>query len=195
MGGRSQKGFTLLELMLTLTVVSVIVGLAIPNFREFIKNSRMTSGANDLLASMQLARSESIKRRGPVAVCPSANPRATPPACAAGFNGNGWVVWWDKDDNGVIGATEEVLGRHDALDSSLVLSQSANLTRYQPSGFTEANVTNYVLLCDDRADALVGNSYYKRAVSVSRTGRASVRRTTDEFGALAAELAVDLKCP
>jgi type IV fimbrial biogenesis protein FimT len=195
MGGRSQTGFTLLELMLTLTIVSVIVGLAVPNFREFIKNSRMTSGANDLLASLQLARSESIKRRGPVAVCPSADPQDAQPACAATFNGNGWVVWWDKDDDGVIDPGEDVLGRHDALDASLRLTESVNLTRYQPSGFVEANTTNFVLFCDDRMDRLVGNAYYKRAVAISRTGRASVRRTTDEFAALTREVGDVLQCP
>jgi type IV fimbrial biogenesis protein FimT len=174
--------------MLTLTVVSVIVGLAVPNFREFIKNSRMSSGANDLLTSLQLARSESIKRRGPVALCASADPRDALPACAANFNGNGWVVWWDKDDDGVIDAGEDVLGRHDALDSSLVLSERFNVTRYQPSGFIEGNNTNFVLFCDDRANNQAGTMYFKRAVGISKTGRASVRRTSDEFDGLRNEL-------
>ena len=74
MGGHKTSGFTILELMITLTIASVIMALAVPSFRDFIKNSRMSGASNDLLASLQLARTEAIKRRHSVArlcVCQS----------------------------------------------------------------------------------------------------------------------------
>ncbi len=201
MGGRKTSGFTIIELLMTLTVASVIMALAIPNFRDFMKNSRMSGASNDLLASLQLARTEAIKRRHSVAVCPSANPGNNVPACTASFNGNGWVVWDDADDDKAIDAGEAVLGRHDALDSSLTTFESTNVVAYQPSGFLGVNTTNFVLICDDRSNSLQGNSYFKRAVAISKTGRASVRRTTDEIAGLSSELASqgldpgDLDCP
>jgi type IV fimbrial biogenesis protein FimT len=188
MGGHKTSGFTILELMMTLTIASVIMAIAIPNFRDFIKNSRMSGASNDLLASLQLARTEAIKRRHSVAVCPSANPSAAVPACAASFNGAGWVVWDDIDSDRAIDGGEPVLGRHDALNSSLATFESTNVVAYQPSGFLGVNQTNFVLICDDRSNAQLGNSYFKRAVAISKTGRASVRRTTEEIAGLGNEL-------
>jgi type IV fimbrial biogenesis protein FimT len=201
MGGHKTSGFTIVELLMTLTVASVIMALAIPNFRDFIKNSRMSGASNDLLASLHLARTEAIKRRHSVAICPSANPGDDVPVCTASFNGNGWVVWDDTDTDKAIDAGEVVLGRHVALNSALTTFESTNVVAYQPSGFLGVNDTNFVLICDDRANAQLGNSYFKRVVAISKTGRASVRRTTDEMAGLSSELASqgldpgDLNCP
>jgi type IV fimbrial biogenesis protein FimT len=201
MGGRKTSGFTILELMMTLTVASVIMALAVPSFRDFIKNSRMSGASNDLLASLQLARTEAIKRRHSVAVCASANANAAVPGCTGSFNGAGWVVWDDVDNDSAIDGGESVLARHAALDPGLTVSESANVVVYQPSGFLSVNQTNFILLCDDRANAQLGNSYFKRAVSISKTGRGAVRRSTDEFVGLSNELASqgmdpgELNCP
>ena len=76
-----QAGFTLMELMLVITVAAVILGVGVPNFRQFMLNSRMTTAANDLLAAIHTARSEAIKRREQVVMCFSNNPTAAVPAC------------------------------------------------------------------------------------------------------------------
>ncbi len=201
MGSRKTSGFTIVELLMTLTVASVIMALAVPSFRDFIKNSRMSGASNDLLASLQLARTEAIKRRHSVAICPSANPTDDVPVCTASFNGNGWVVWDDTDTDAAIDAGEAVLRRHDVLHSSLTTFESTNVVTYQLSGFLSVNQPNFVLLCDDRANGQLGNSYFKRVIAISKTGRASVRRTTDEIAGFSSELASqgldpgDLNCP
>ncbi len=201
MGGHKTSGFTILELMITLTIASVIMALAIPSFRDFIKNSRMSGASNDLLASLQLARTEAIKRRHSVAVCASANPSAAVPNCAASFNGAGWVVWDDVDSDRAIDGGEPVLARHAVLNSALTTSESTNVVQYQSSGFVGVNQTNFVLICDDRSNAQLGSSYFKRAIAISKTGRASVRRTTEELAGLGSELASqgldpsELNCP
>jgi type IV fimbrial biogenesis protein FimT len=187
MGGRRTSGFTLLELMLTLAVVGVIVALAIPNFREFILNSRLTGAANDLLASTQLARSEAIKRQRTVALCASPNPTAGVPTCDVAFRG--WVVWVDTNNDGVIAPGEAVVGRHDTLDPTLrLLSNGGGLVSYQSSGFSQPTVagvaaTTHVLICDERGELPpVGNAYRsKRALFLSASGRPSVLRTQDDF--------------
>ena len=68
-----QAGFTLIELMFTIVVLAVLLGIGVPNFRDFVRNSRLTSAANDLLTDVNLARSEAVKRRVPVTLCKSAN--------------------------------------------------------------------------------------------------------------------------
>ena len=64
-------GFTLVELMVTLTVLAILVGVALPSFRDMILNNRRTAIVNDLVSSLLLARSEAIKRGQPVSVCAS----------------------------------------------------------------------------------------------------------------------------
>ncbi len=63
---RSSRGFTLIELMITVVILSFLVGIAIPSFRELIDRNTVTTEANNILSSILLARSEAIKRERPV---------------------------------------------------------------------------------------------------------------------------------
>src|SRR5215813_4578463 len=112
MGGT--RGFTLIEMMVTIGVAAILVGLGVPAFLTTIQDVRMTTSANDLLISAQLARSESIKRHLPVTVCHSANPNADPPSCGGDGWQDGWVAFVDGSDanpdpNGAVDAGEQVL--------------------------------------------------------------------------------------
>ena len=61
----------MLELMIGIAVFAVLVGLGVPSFFEIINNNRTTTQANELVAALNLARSESVKRGNPVSVCSS----------------------------------------------------------------------------------------------------------------------------
>ena len=58
-----QRGFNLLELMVTLLVVGIVLGFGVPNFMEFQRSSAMTSAANDFVSSIYLARTEAARLR------------------------------------------------------------------------------------------------------------------------------------
>ena len=62
------SGFTLLELMIVVTVLAILLGIAIPSFVETIRQSAVRSQANELLALMHFARTEAIKRRAEIVV-------------------------------------------------------------------------------------------------------------------------------
>lgn len=97
------RGFTLLELMVVIVVASILLGVAVPALGDWIRNARLTSAANDLVASLHYARSESIKRRLPVVFCASANAIDTAlPDCSgsAELTGTGWIVFVDGNRNG-----------------------------------------------------------------------------------------------
>lgn len=171
-----------MELMITIAVAGVILAIAIPSFSTFRLNARMTGAANDLLGAVNLARSEAIKRQLPVAICGSVTPRADPPACDN--NLTGWVVWEDTNDDRAINAGEPVLAAHDPLDAALTVTDNFSVISYAGSGFPQdVAILPAVLLCDERGNAAVGDQLRRRMLSVSRTGRPAILRTTAELAA------------
>ncbi len=198
---RAQRGFTLMELMVVLAVVGVIMGIAVPNFGLYIRNSRLTGAANDLLASVTMARSEAIKRQVPVAVCATDDPNQGTPACNGGpFSA--WVVWVDADNDWVPdnNVNEPVLERHPALDASLTIRSDNNgRIKYQFSGFTSPPSggivpTSNVAMCDDRGTApTIAGVSAARAIRISATGRPRV--TKDQGDVDAALAAIGANCP
>lgn len=59
---KNPKGFTLIELIITVVIAGIIVAIAAPNFNSFVRKSHIITTSNGLIASLNLARSESIKR-------------------------------------------------------------------------------------------------------------------------------------
>ena len=57
-----KSGFTLIELMMTIAIGAIVLTLGVPGFTSAIRSNRMTTNANELVASLNLARSEAIKR-------------------------------------------------------------------------------------------------------------------------------------
>jgi type IV fimbrial biogenesis protein FimT len=78
---KRHSGFTLVELLVVMTVAAVLLGLGIPSFREFVATQRVKEAAFDFSAAMLLARSEAIKR----------NTAVTLTQDAAGW-GSGWTI-------------------------------------------------------------------------------------------------------
>ena len=108
-----QRGFTLLELMLTLAIAAVVLVVGVPGMREFLWQSSLTTNINSLASSLNLARSEAVARGRTVSVCRSNNPTSATPSCttAAGSWTTGWVVFVNRDSDSpaAIDAGETVL--------------------------------------------------------------------------------------
>jgi len=87
------RGFTLIELMVTLTVLAIAVAIAAPSFNSAIANNRSTGMATELTAALNFARSEAIKRVKPVSICPSSDGAV----CLSDADWpKGWLVFVDK---------------------------------------------------------------------------------------------------
>lgn len=123
---RMYAGFTLWELLVTLTVVSVLIGFGLPNFREFQRDNGITAASNSLLTAILTGRSEAIKRRVPVTVCASPNPSAENPVCNQDGSGThgGYVVW--VDDNGNTDANGVPI-LTDATDGNAVINNDETI--------------------------------------------------------------------
>lgn len=88
---RNLRGFTLVELMVTLVIMAILVAAALPNFRDLLRRNQVASASNALLASLSYARTEAITRGQLVSICPSSDGAA----CTAGGTAfdPGWLVY------------------------------------------------------------------------------------------------------
>lgn len=94
------RGFTLIELMVGILVLAILLGIAVPSFRDASLSSRLTGYSNDMVASVMLARSEAIKRNVQVVLCSAAPPADPddPVMCSGDANWEiGWVVGTQRD--------------------------------------------------------------------------------------------------
>jgi prepilin-type N-terminal cleavage/methylation domain-containing protein len=187
-----QGGFTLMEMMIVLGLAGVMLALAVPNFSAFTRNNRLTSAANDLLASITHARTEAIKRQESVAVCASANPTAENPTCSYGAF-SGWIVFEDGDRDAVVPVApnwqrdvgEPVIARHDLLDASVIVRTSADgIVSFNWTGFANfagpKAPTREVAICSSR----IYSDTPTRAVRVTQTGRARATRDAADVTAV-----------
>lgn len=188
-----------MELMVTIGIAAILLGIGIPSMTQFLRNSRMTSAANDLLVAIHTARSQAINLRTPVMMCFSADPTAAVPAC----NGNGtqgWVVFTDdrnpavteaSDNNGTPDAGEPVLLRHTALADGINLKSlpagNKGYVAFNAAGFSRriASVGDSiagVVMCDPRGNvATAGSQSAARGLIVSQMGRPRVTRSVSEI--------------
>ena len=161
------SGFSLVELMVTLVIMSIFVGMAVPSFASFLQNSRGQAAQLDLLSSLSFARSEAVKRGVPVMLT------ATSPSVGGNELGAGWSVWVDTNGNGVMDA-DEVLRVHGAFTGDVKVSTAAIQMTFQGSGYSGYRDAGGNLLaanftvCDSRHNASGGQ------VSVLPSGASSL---------------------
>ncbi|HED34908.1 MAG TPA: prepilin-type N-terminal cleavage/methylation domain-containing protein [Gammaproteobacteria bacterium] len=169
---RRQTGFTLIEMMVTVGLVSILLSVGVPSFREFIKDGALTAGNNELVTAFNLARSEAVKRGARVTVCKSANQTAC--TTSDGWE-KGWLIFTDENNNGVYDSANETLIRvHGAMAASITAVGNGTVINYVsyvmsgksqqvPSGLQSGTI----LVSDDRVGP------YGKNLNISQTGRIS----------------------
>jgi type IV fimbrial biogenesis protein FimT len=144
-----QHGFTLIELMVALTVAAILVGLAIPSFREFSGNSRTVATTNSLVGALAVARSEALRRSTSVSICPSTDMQT----CNGGDWTQGWIVFTDSGNAGVVDGGDHVIQTWPAPggNSAVNLNYAKTWLQYNARGMTSltaaATFTTWVPHC------------------------------------------------
>src|SRR5215470_12089665 len=124
------SGFSVMELMVTLSIVAILVALATPSFRNFTSSNRVTTVNNDLVTALNLARSEAARRSTPVTVCASADGDT----CGANTDwASGWIVFQNPGAAGVIASQQDVLQKWGSAPGVIQVTTNDAYLQYQPT--------------------------------------------------------------
>jgi type IV fimbrial biogenesis protein FimT len=164
---RRIRGFTLQEIIIAMAISSFLLGSAVPAMRSMLLNSRRCAVVNDLLTSIQLARSESLKRRAVVTLCPSADGATC--ATASQWN-SGWLVYANVDQNysGAEPDAGEPVLRYTSSAGSGVRISAGERSHFSFRAFDINSDNGTITLCDERG---AGAAAERRAIIISTTGR------------------------
>lgn len=209
-------GFTLVELIVAITIIGILSALAAPGMNSIIKNQRLTSQANELVADLNFARSEAVKRATWITICKSTNPNAANPACDTTASSQwtaGRIIFVDSgsvtgaavpvpiDGNGEIDTGEIILRIRQGLEGGNKLhgdntytgttTGTANRITYLATGMT--NLVPKTGTPGDSENQLLlcddrGPSQARR-ITVNTTGRVRVTKTDKNLDGSA------LSCP
>jgi type IV fimbrial biogenesis protein FimT len=172
MNKKTQYGFTLYELLITVLIVGVVLTFGVPNMLQFNQNGRMTSTANDAKTN--------------ITICASANSLTAAANCGGTWD-QGYIVFVDDDgDINRSGATETILSAQGPIAEGITLAvaNNADYFSYSSTGLGRPNVggnpaVSQVVMCDKRGNATAaGGSSAARLFVATPLGRATVFRDT-----------------
>ncbi len=164
------KGASLMDLLVTVAIASLLFGIGIPGFQNYLAYSRLVSSTNLLSRSLALARSEAVKRVAHVVICKSRDQLNCTPS---GSWQQGWIVFEDRlpdrqrdDDEPLIFVKSELPA---AVHLDYAAFRSSNFIAFRPTGITKTNGT-FTLCNNQEVDSA-------RALILSKTGRIRFSRT------------------
>ncbi|MDH5324190.1 MAG: GspH/FimT family pseudopilin [Gammaproteobacteria bacterium] len=169
----NQRGFTLLELIAVLAIAGIVLTMAVPSFSVAMKNNSIAIQTNNLIADINLARSEAINRGRSVMICRSADPGANPPVCGGSVNdwSGGWLIFASGDSNTQYDTATDTLLRVTDLNPEKGVTVISNATantnlEYRADGsVNQGGNTSLFAICDPR-----GKDFGKQ-IQISPTGR------------------------
>jgi type IV fimbrial biogenesis protein FimT len=166
------KGFTLIELMMTISIAVIVLTIGVPSFTQTINNSRLTTNINELVTSLNYARSEAVKRNQPVTV------RKT----GAQWE-SGWTIFTDLDGDGNQEAGDTLLRTYQAMSNNFTLRGTTpaytNRITYKADG-TSANGS--FVLCDNSDGNNAPEANTSRLILINTVGRSRMGTDIDGDG-------------
>ena len=184
-----QKGYTLLELLITLALTAVLLQMAIPGMRALLAGQRASAASNAIIAAIALARSSAIVHRNHVVVCP----RQSSQRCGGRADwANGALIFADTDGNRRFDAGELLYGSLPAFESgaSLVWRSFRNRSYllFTPAGVTDWQNGHFQYCPAD------GNPRFARQIIINAVGRTRLARDKDGDGVAETARGAPLRC-
>lgn len=149
---KHSKGFTLVELVVTLSVFAIIVTIAIPSFNTLLQNARLSANTDSIVNALNYARNTALAQSVNVRVCPLGTANST--TCGTSWN-NGWIV-----------ITQPTSGAATLLKSQAFTTSriAATVTSIVFDNHGLATTQNNFTVCDTRGAS------YARSIQVLATG-------------------------
>jgi type IV fimbrial biogenesis protein FimT len=154
---KQQRGFTLVELIITLFIGSLLLAWGVPEYRELKARRMVTDLTNDIVTSFTQARAEAVRYGNNVEVAPN------------GTWQNGWTI----TSIGVDGNADVVLAIQDPIDPMVQISQTGALAGnvvFNRIGGLEGGVTGEFTLKHTT------NPSHEKKVAIGLSGSARVRQ-------------------
>ena len=169
---RRTRGFTLIEMLVSLALLAVLIAAVAPSFHGLLQGNLAAAHAETLMTSLTLARSEAIKRNVRVTLCKSADGAN---CTTAGDWAQGWLIFVDRDGDGALDAGEDLLRVQAALAGKFTLknTNADNWYAYRPDGSAASSgglVTGTFRVCPPG-----GDFSRARRVVTNITGRPQIR--------------------
>lgn len=122
---RSQRGVTLIELLVGIAVLAVMLAIGVPSFSALARQWRQDAAVDAFVGDLRLARSTAVRTSQPVTLCPS----NTANTCGSGTNwAIGWLVFSDLNRNGQRDGGEPVIAQRSAQTGMASLTGPGTLS-------------------------------------------------------------------
>ena len=144
------RGFTLVELIITLSVLGILLTIGVPMLRPVVRSTGLRSTANRLVTALNYTRSEAVTRGRTVAICASANPMAVNPTCVAAGNDVNWATGWLVFVPAQDGTVAEVLRVNGPFAGDMTLTGNAASVAFSNMGVALQGNAPFAPLPGDR---------------------------------------------
>jgi type IV fimbrial biogenesis protein FimT len=168
----ASRGFSMIELLVTMALLAILMGVAVPSFRAFQVNSQVSNLANEFVLGASYARATAISRNRCVTMCISTDPNADAPVCstsATDWNA-GWIIFANqKCDDNPSDTTAELLKQYvgDTKGPTMTPASTQRSVRFDSRGLGSLSSSNQFNV------APVGASFTK-TICISSAGRARI---------------------
>lgn len=175
---RTPRGFTLIELLVTMAIGVVLLMVAVPSFTTYQKNAELTSASNTLLAAINAARGEAMKRGMSAMVVPTSN--------GSDWT-TGWVVFVDKNNSRTFNDTGDIpditVLKQAAVPNGIsitgtgIASGSEPYILFDASGYSKTKTGSFGALSISfaRTDLAAADGYRQtRKIKIASTGRVRI---------------------
>ena len=132
-----QRGFSLLELIISIAVLASLTSLAIPSFAAMLARNKVITQTNAVFEALYIARSHAISKQKNVHVCPIQIDDNTRCGDNLGYNANwsgGWLIFADNNRNANLDKSDEILQIVEMPKSINIVFNQRGRLRFFPDG-------------------------------------------------------------